>query len=162
VWVLLAGFLFWIPSLLLAYAVSIVCRKRERPRWASALGWITLWVVPAVVYQSAWWLSSSSSYSGSFRGVLLAAPVGLWVLLGGRSAVAVFEATARDITGHRNSTMMDNVHVYLVLVFIQCAVFVAILARRDRPRLRDPVALAIGAAFLVNALLASHWPWWGT
>jgi hypothetical protein len=161
VWYLVTG-LLWAPSVLLAFGVFVFVRKRERPRWASALGWITLWVVPAVVYQSVWWLSGGAASSVSVGKFLLVAPIGLWVLLGGRSVVELFEATARDLTGHRTFTMVDNAHVYLVFTGIQCAIFVAILARRDRPRRRDPVALAIGAAFLANALLASHWPWWGS
>ena len=93
---------------------------------------------------------------------LAAVPASAWVLLGGGSVIAVFEATVYDLTGHRQSTMLDNLHVFLALTALQCAPFVAILARRSEWRWRDPVALSIGAAFLVNALLGACWPWWGT
>jgi len=155
-WLLLSS-----PSLLLLYGVFLRVRGRDRPRWALALGWLTLWILPALVVQSIWWLSSSSPYSGTWSAVLLAAPVGLWVLLGGRSCVEVFEATARSLTGHRSSTMLDNVHVFLALTAIQCAVAVAILARRNKFQ-RDPLAYLIGAVFCVNALMAAQWPWWGS
>ena len=150
------------PSLLLVYALWVLVRRRNRSRWAPALGWLTLWILPALVYQSAWWVWPGSRYSAAWHDVLLAAPVGLWVLLGGRSVVEVFEATARGLTGHRDSTMLDNVHVFLALTAIECALLIAVLVWRDRPRRRDPVALAIGVAFLGDALLAAHWPWWGT
>ena len=153
---------FSAPALPLFYSLYVLLRRRKRPRWASALGWLTLWILPALVYQSARWVWPGSPHSAAWPDVLLAAPVGLWVLLGGRSVVEVFEATARGLTGHRDSTMADNVHVFLALTVIECALFIAILVRRDRPWRRDPVALAIGAAFLGDALLAAHWPWWGT
>ena len=149
IWIVL-----YTPSLLLLYGLFVLLRKRNRPRWAAALGWLALWTLPALGYQLAW---TAFDWPDALR----AAPIGLWVLLGGRTVIEVFEATARDLTGHRDSYMMDNVHVYLALTAIQCALFVVILARRDRRRL-DPVAFAIGVAFLVNATLAAHWPWWGT
>jgi hypothetical protein len=153
VWVLL-----YAPSLLLGYAMV----ASTRSRWAAALVWLTLWTLPALAYQSVWWLSDDSPYSATLPSVLFAAPVSLWVLMGGRSVVEIFEATARSLTGHRSSTMLDNVFVFIALTAIQCAVLVAWLMRRDQTRRRDPVALAIGAAVLINALLATHWPWWGT
>ena len=61
--------------------------------------------------------------------------------------VELFEATARALTGHRNATMLDNVHVYLLYTFIQCRILVGILQRREREYRRDPVALGIGASY---------------
>jgi len=152
----------YIPTLFLAYALVVWLRRPEPPRWASALGWITLWTVPALAYQCVWWHSPDSPYSVTIPGLAQAAPVGLWVLLGGRTVVEVFEATARALTGHRSATMLDNVHVFLALTVLQSAVLVAILARRDRDYRRDPWALAIGAGVLVNGVLAAQWPWWGS
>ncbi len=153
-------FVLYAPSLLLLYSLFVL--RRNRPRWVAALGWLTLWILPALVYQSVWWVWPGSPYSAAWHEVLGAAPIGLGVLLGGRSVVEVFEATAQGLTGHRISTVFDNLHLFLALAVIECTLFIAILVRRDRPRRRDPVALAIGAAFLCDALLAAHWPWWGT
>ena len=151
-----------IPAILPVWGLVLLCRGRERPRWLVALGWLSLWVLPAVAYQTVWWVSPGTTYSIEWHKALLVSPIGLWVLLGGRSSIEVFEATARSITGHRQCTMGDNMHVYVALTAIQCAILIAILLRRPRPWRRDWVALAIGALVLVNALLGSHWPWWGT
>ena len=151
-WVLL-----YLPAVLPAYSVVRWFRDRSTKGWVHALGWMTLCVIPALIYQSIWWVSAASPYSASGSSVLLAAPVGLWVLLGGWSCVAVFEATVRDLTGHRMMTMVDNAHVFVVLIVIQTAIVVAVLIRA-KPALRR----AIGAGVLGNALLASHWPWWGS
>jgi len=152
----------WIPSLLPIAGLVLLLARRTRPRWLRALGWLTLWTLAAVVYQIVWWFSPDSHYSVDLPNALRASPIGLWVLMGGRSVISVFEATARAITGHRSSTMVDNAHVFLAYTAIQCAVLVAILVRRQRPWRKDPVALAIGALVLLNGLLGSHWPWWGT
>jgi len=150
------------PAVFLAYAVFVSRRRPEPPRWAAALSWLALWTLPALAYQIVWWASDASPYAGSASALAQAAPVGLWVLLGGRSVVELFEATARALTGHRNATMLDNVHVYLVYTFLQCSILVGILKRRDRDFRRDPVALGVGAAVMANAFLASRWPWWGS
>ncbi len=152
------AWIFGLPGVLVGYGLFAFVRGRNRPRWASALGWVALWILPAIVVQCAWLMSH---YSGSLPEVWFFF-TSAWVLLGGGSVIAVFEATVRDLTGHRQSTMLDNAHVFLALTALQCAPFIAILARRGVSRWRDPVALAIGAAFLVNALLGARWPWWGT
>lgn len=154
-----AEILFGLPGVLVAYGLFAFVRGRNRPRWASALGWLALWILPAIVVQGVWLMGH---YSASAISALAAVPASAWVLLGGGSVIAVFEATVYDLTGHRQFTMLDNMHVFLALTALQCAPFVAILARRSVSRWRDPVALAIGAAFLVNALLGVRWPWWGT
>ena len=152
----------WIPSLLPLAGLLILLARRARPRWLIALGWLTLWTLPALAYQTAWWVWPGTKYSVDWWDALRASPIGLWVLMGGRSVIAIFEATARDITGHRSSTMIDNTHVFLAYTAIQCAILVAILVRRKRPWRKDPVALAMGALFLLNGLLGSCWPWWGS
>lgn len=154
-------FVLYAPSLLLLYSLFVLAARR-RSGWLPALGWLTLWTLPALVYQSVWWVWSGSPYSAAWHRVLGAAPIGLVALLGGRSVVEVFEATVQGLSGHRDSTMLDNFGLFLAFTVVECTLFVTILARRDRPRRRDPVALAIGAAFLCDALLAAHWPWWGT
>jgi len=154
-----AWIVFGLPAILVGYGLFAFGRGLNRPRWASALGWLALWILPAIVVQCAWLMSR---YSATALSTLMAVPASAWVLLGGGSVIAVFEATVYDLTGHRQSTMFDNIHVFLALTALQCAPFVAILVRRSESRWRDPVALAIGAAFLVNALLGARWPWWGT
>ena len=148
-----------LPGIVVRYGLFALVRGRNRPRWDSALGWLALWILPAVVVQCVWLVIH---YSATTISALMAAPASAWVLLGGRSVIAVFEATVYDLTGHRQSTMGDNIHVFLALTALLCAPFVVILARRTVSRRRDPVALAIWAALLVNALLGVRWPWWGT
>ena len=132
------------------------CEAQQRR--ASALVWMSLWVLPALAYQCIW---VGVRYSPNLSYVLYV-PIAAVVLLGGRTVILVFEAVAETLTGRHGSVMMDNLHVFLVLVAIQSAALAAILRFRGGPRSRDPVALTIGVALLVNALLAAHWPWWGS
>lgn len=92
-----------------------------------------------------------------------ALPLAWWVLAGGWSVQQVFEATAKDVTGHRQSTFADNWHYYLALTALQTLLVAALLARRERGSFaRDPLAWLVLALALANSVAGIAWPWWGT
>lgn len=89
---------------------------------------------------------------------------GLPVLAGGRSSIALYEATVREVLGDRRDTLMDGAAWYFCIAAAQMLLVALILAwrRRRRAGLRDPVALALLLAVGLNAAAAASWPWWGT
>jgi hypothetical protein len=90
-------------------------------------------------------------------------PLAWWVLAGGWSVQQVFEETAKDVTGHRQSTFVDNWHYYLALTTLQTLVAAALVARRQQGSFaRDPLAWLVLALALANSLAGIAWPWWGT
>jgi len=94
---------------------------------------------------------------------LATVPLAWWVLAGGWSVQQVFEATAEDVTGHRQSTFVDNWHYYLALTVLQTLLVAALVARRERGSFRaDPLAWLVLVLALANSLAGVPWPWWGT
>jgi len=90
-------------------------------------------------------------------------PLAWWVLAGGWSVQQVFEETAKDVTGHRQSTFVDNWHYYLALTALQTFVVAALVARRQHGSFaRDPLAWLVLALALANSLAGIAWPWWGS
>jgi hypothetical protein len=88
----------------------------------------------------------------------------LWVLLGGGVVQQVFEASARAISGHRQSTMVDNWAIYYGYTLIWVLPFAVLVASRlGKPNWRtDRVLRIVGATLLLNALAGVGWPWWGS
>lgn len=94
-------------------------------------------------------------------------PLAWWILTGGWSVQQVFEETAKDVTGHRQSTFLDNWHYYLGLTVVQTLLLALLLsllvARRERGSFaREPLAWLVFALALANSLAGIPWPWWGT
>lgn len=154
----------------LPFLWAAILRLRARPnaragrRFVEAFGALSLWTLPAVAAQDVMWLSDGGSVWSRVGDTLLALPMQWWVLAGGASVQAFFEAFAREISGHRQSTMIDNWVIYwtatLVWTSIWSGAYVGLRASAGR-------AAAIGVRalpwlFLVNALLGVKWPWWGT
>jgi hypothetical protein len=93
----------------------------------------------------------------------LTLPLAWWVLAGGWTVQQVFEETAEDVTGHRQSTFVDNWHYYLALTLVQTLLLASIVARRRRESFaRDPLAGLVLLLALANSLAGVPWPWWGT
>ena len=154
-----------VPALPLAWCVLRFLRPGTRASlWARVqrgVGWQTVCVAPVLAVHVALLVVH---HGFEWLGALAALFFGPWVLLGGASVQAVFEANVKDLTGHRRDTMMDNVHVYLGLTAFQAlllALIVALRTRSDRG-LRDPLVWAVGLAVAANAALGITWPWWGT
>jgi len=145
--------------------------RRERAeafggRWTQAVGLLGLWTLVASVAQlvaaSLDWIWKSTSFDlGNAPGMLV---FSWWVLLGGWSVQTVFEETAKDLTGHRRDTMMDNAHYYLALTAVQTLVLALVVAWRWRqPRERsDPLVATVCLLVLTNALAGIAFPYWGT
>jgi hypothetical protein len=154
--------------LLLAAGLGWASFRALRPGRAGpffrGIGWTALCALPAAIGQVvAWALARAGDLGDVVAGVgYLGLP---WaVVLGGWSVQRVFEATARAVSGHRQSTMLDNLEYYLALTAVQTLVLAAFVAwrLRRRPTLLDPVVLLVGALVLGNAIAGARWPWWGT
>lgn len=154
-------FVIALPAVLPLVGLILLLGPWERPRWLVALGWLTMWTLPAVVYQTWWWVSPDSRYSVDLASALRVFPVGLWVLMGGRSVITAFEWIAENLVS-RQTTMLDNWPIYLGLATIQVAALVFVLTRIPGNPWRSRGAWLIGAAVLTNAWLAAHWPYWGS
>jgi hypothetical protein len=125
------------------------------------IGWQALWVFPALLGQVVYGVARYGFDLLAFPATLV---FGWWVLLGGASVQAVFEETAKSLTGHRRDTMVDNGNYHIALTATQAilvGLFVAWRLRKSRLG-RDPLAVLAGLAVLVNAALGITWPWWGT
>lgn len=118
-----------------------------------ALAWLAAVVAPVALYQ-AWAVIES----------LIAALVSLTVLLGGRSVIAIFEATVHAVMGDRPDTMMSGAPWFYALTIAQTLLLAAAIAwrRRRAGRFLEPWTLLLLCLVGVNAALAADWPWWGT
>ena len=103
-------------------------------------------------------------FASDFSAVLLLTlPLAWWVLAGGWTVQQVFEETAKSVTGHRQSTFMDDGHYYLALMAVQTLLVAAIVAWRRRESFaRDPRAVFVLVLALANSLAGITWTWWGT
>lgn len=155
------AWIVFLPSILMLVGIVVLLRPPRRPRWLAALGWLALFTLPAVASHLAWVASDASPYSAGAGGLARMGGLGLWVLLGGRTAIAAFEGLA-GLGMSRQTTMLDNVHVFFLLVLVQTAVLLWILLRARRLARPALVWLAVGIAVLANALLGAHWPFWGS
>ena len=106
-----------------------------------AVGWQVLCVAPVLAVHVV--LLVVHQGVGMY-GSLAAIVIGSWVLLGGASVQLLFEATAKELTGHRRDTMMDNAHVYLALTAVQVLLLALVVAQRMHSGrgLRDPIVAA--------------------
>lgn len=133
-------------------------------RFGDAVGWLALWAYPACIVQAvgASWVWPNHSIGASARWLSLYFP---WpVHLGGWTVTSIFESTAKQVTGHRRDTLMDNLHYYLGLTLAQCVILALLLMAMNRLPLtfKRMGWIAVGAFVLVNAHLNITWPWWGT
>ncbi len=160
--------LLTLPSLgFLFCVVRFWTRRREPGRFArtsAALGWIATCSLPALL-----WQVSSGPLSGGGPGLRLrdlphVLGIGWWVLTGGGTVAAVFERTAKAVSGHRQMTMIDNWPWFWTLLAGQLALLVALLVPRLGPRFRwrDARLWGVGLIVAINAGLAVRWPWWGS
>ncbi len=135
-------------------------------RFVQGLGLLALAALAASAVQlvATWAGWNWSGNSGLVPWKLVAIlPVSWLVLCGGWSVQALFEETVEDVTGHRQSTMLDNWPYYATLTALQLAALAALVAWRGRrTRTRDPRAWVAAALVLANGIAGMAWPWWGT
>jgi len=115
----LFGLVFALPFL--ACAALFLCSKRNQPlalRLARGFGWTVLCSMPAFLVQDVMLLGGFTSTSFKASDCLLGLPFQTWVLPGGYVVQQVFESSAKHISGHRHSTMMDNVPIYYALTLL--------------------------------------------
>lgn len=131
-------------------------------RLAQAVGLLALWCWVAVIAQSVYLVVTQSSIS--VFDAMATTTFSWWVLLGGTSVQSIFEKTAKSLTGHRQSTMMDDWYYYAALTAVQTVALAAVVAWRWRGERKasDPVVVALVALVVGNALAGMTWPWWGT
>jgi hypothetical protein len=133
-------------------------------RFLGAIGLCTLCCTPAILVQDVLLATGWSATSFDPLEYLRMWPFQLWVLAGGGIVQFVFEASAKAISGHRQSTMIDNWPIYFAFTLAWVLPWSALLAARlrQRPWRRDVLAWCVAIVLLGNALAGVHWPWWGT
>lgn len=151
----------------LACMALFLFSKRTEPavlRFARAFGWAALCCTPAILAQDVMLAGGFSSTSFNRSEYLLALPFQTWVLPGGYVVQEVFESNAKSISGHRQSTMMDNVPIYYTFTLLWLLPWAALVAARlRRGSLRkDPAVLVVAVLLLANSIAGIAWPWWGT
>jgi hypothetical protein len=155
-----------LPSALFAVGAAAFWRAKRLDsmvlRFMGALGWIGLCTLPAVLVQALTFDAGGGDQAWSQ--MLPIVLLGWWVLAGGSSVIAVFEASAKAISGHRQSTMLDNWPWFWALLALQCAVLIVLLwpALGRKFTWKHPRLWLTAAALLLNSLTAVSWPWWGT
>jgi hypothetical protein len=155
-----------LPALVLGICAWRLLRRPRAPRFGGRLvqsaGLVALAGLVASLTQLATFATGrhASDFSPALVGTL---PLAWWILAGGWSVQQVFEETAKDVTGHRQSTFVDNWHYYLALTVVQTLLVALLVARRERGSFtRDPLAWLVFALALANSLAGIPWPWWGT
>lgn len=149
----------------LACVVAWRRSKSTSPGWrlARAAGWCSACVVPAIVLQDALLVSGATSTTVRALDCVEMLPFQIWVLQGGAVVQLLFDDTAKAISGHRQSTMMDNWLIYFVYTVAWVLPWSLVVRTRDAvPARRDPVRWIVGAILVLNSLAGSTWPWWGT
>ena len=89
----------------------------------------------------------------------------MWALAGGAVVQWPFDRWVKDLTGHRQATMLDNWWVYALATVLWLTPWVVWLARGfdfgSSPWRSRRVRIATGVV-AVNALLGMGFPWWGS
>lgn len=154
---IVGGWLVYGLPLLVALAFGL--RKRAHPL-VVAVAWQALWALPAALYQLVWFAAKH----GTGTEVFGMAPIAWGVQLGGASVTEVFEATAQSLTGHRQSTWLDNWHVFYAYTLIQVALLCAPIAwiYRSRKKLASTPMILCGLVVAGNSFANVYWPWWGS
>jgi len=155
-----------LPALVLALAAWRLLRRPPAPSFAGRLLQSTGLVALAGLLASLVQLAAAAleRILSDFSAMLvLTLPLAWWVLAGGWTVQQVFEQTAKSVTGHRQSTFVDNWHYYLALTVVQTLLVAIVVARRRRESFaRDPLAILVLVLAVANSLAGVPWPWWGT
>ena len=133
-------------------------------RLARAIGVCTLFVAPAILAQDLMLYFGWSYSRFGLVDCLSSWPFQVWVLLGGGVVQQVFEVSAKALSGHRQSTMLDNWPIYYAFTLAWVLPWSTLLAARMRaqPLRNDPLAWCVAVVLLAHALAGVRWPWWGT
>jgi len=117
--------------------------------------------------QTASILEHHHAISVSPQKLLVPLLVGVPFNTGGYTVRFAFENLVRPLEpwfGHRTSTVLSNIELYLLLLALQVVILAIVIAirRRRAKTFKDPLILAIVALLLINGLANINWPWWGT
>lgn len=161
---ILLGLVSCLPQFALVFVFFKRTETEGHWHWARTAGWLCLWTLPAVIAQFAFNAAGYSSTTFDSGDLFAMLPWSWSVLTGGFSVQEVFEVTAKAVSGHRQSTMLDNWPYYAVLTWIQFALLslYCALMRDPARRFRDKPSIIIGLLVLINALCGISWPWWGS
>ncbi|HUR28634.1 MAG TPA: hypothetical protein VM509_10635 [Planctomycetota bacterium] len=133
-------------------------------RFARAVGACALFAAPAVFVQDVMLVGGWLQTRFDLSEFLTTWPFQQWVLLGGGIVQHVFEASAKTISGHRQSTMIDNWWIDYGFTLAWVLPWSALLAARMREHVwrSDRVVWLVAVVLLGNAVAGASWPWWGT
>jgi len=136
----------------------------SKKRFARAVGACALCAAPAILVQDVVLVGGWSHTSFEPTELLTVWPFQQWVLLGGGVVQCVFEASAKTIGGHRQSTLIDNWPIYYGFTLAWVLPWSALVAARLRahPWRDDRVLRPVAVVLFANAVAGVNWPWWGT
>jgi hypothetical protein len=158
--------LVWALPLMAGVALFLLSRRTEPAvmRLARGFGWTALCCMPAILAQDVMLLGGFSSTSFHPEELLVGLPFQTWVLPGGYVVQHLFESSAKAISGHRQSTMMDNVPIYYSFTLLWLLPWAALIAARLRrgPLRKDAAVLPVAILLLANSIAGIAWPWWGS
>lgn len=156
-----AAFIMPAAGVLLCLLALIPGRRNPLACFARALGMQALIALPVGLAQALWLMRGAD-----FPDLLLAPLAGVPFNVGGLLSAAAFESIDRaGLLAHRQSTVIDNLGVYSLLVALQAGAVAIAIAARTRATgriLADKTILTLLALVLANSVLGITWPWWGT
>lgn len=155
----------WLLAMLYAIAKRPVTRLG---RIIKAYGLIGIAAVPAIVVQDIMLLFDMMK-GYSFRWSDLASPMVVtwqsWCLIGGYAVSRPFDLWVKDLTGHRQTTMVDNWWVYYIATILWATPFALLISHRhgkDPAWWTDRLVWLVLVIILANALGGVTFPWWGS
>lgn len=130
-----------------------------------AFGVLSLSVIPAVVVQTVGIFAGMYRVTFSVEDWFTGLGLQFWALAGGLVVQSPFDRWVKDLTGHRQATMIDNLHVYAAATVLWLLAWAWWITRGVHDGGSAGCARrARIAAFVVgtNALLGITFPWWGS
>jgi hypothetical protein len=155
----------WIAAMVFAVAKRPVTRFG---RLIKAYGLIAIAAVPAIMVQDVMLLCDMMK-GYSFKWFDLVSPFVVswqsWCLIGGYAVSRPFDLWVKDLTGHRQTTMVDNWWVYYIATIVWATPWALLLSHRlaKSPAWRnDRVIRLVLVIVLANALGSVTFSWWGS
>lgn len=157
--------LLLVPWVWAALHVAVPLEASMWRRRLAASGMLTIAIVPAVVLQSIGLALGMYRVTFSFSDWCSGLGIQMWALAGGAVVQWPFDRWVKDLTGHRQATMLDNWWVYALATVVWLIPWVVWVARGfddgSSPWRSRRARIAVGVV-AVNALLGTGFPWWGS